>query len=61
MGRVFAALPEPNDGTVCVDETHLPGAKQRVVHDVSHTGMLFSAAVVDALVRFLRTGSFDRT
>jgi hypothetical protein len=58
IGRVFAELPVPNDGTVCVDETELPGAASRIVHDVSHTGMLFSSAVANSAVKFLVTGGF---
>lgn len=60
MGRWLAELPVPNDGTVSVDETRLPGASEHVVHDVSHTGILLSAAVADSLLRFLRTGSFAK-
>jgi pimeloyl-ACP methyl ester carboxylesterase len=60
MGRWFAELPVPNDGTVAVDETRLAGAKEHIVHDVSHTGMLMSAVVADSLVRFLATGSFAK-
>ena len=59
LGRVFADLPQPNDGTVCVDETELPGATARVVLDVSHTGMLLSQAVAAATNRFLAHGSFE--
>jgi hypothetical protein len=59
LGRVFADLPQPNDGTVCVDETDLPGATARVVLDVSHTGMLLSQAVAAATSRFLAHGSFE--
>lgn len=58
MGRLFADLPMPNDGTVGVDETRLPGAKEQLMLEVSHTGMLLSAAVAGALVRFLSSGSF---
>ena len=60
MGRLFAELPAPNDGTVSVDETRLTGAKEHIVHDVSHTGMLMSAVVADSLVKFLTSGSFGR-
>jgi alpha-beta hydrolase superfamily lysophospholipase len=60
MGRLFADLPAPNDGTVSVDETQLAGAKEHIIHDVSHTGMLMSAAVADSLVKFLGSGSFGR-
>ncbi len=58
IGRVFSDLPLPNDGTVCVDESEFPGAKSRIVHEVSHTGMLFSSAVADSAVKFLTTGDF---
>ena len=60
MGRLFADLPVPNDGTVSVDETRIAGAKEHIIHDVSHTGMLMSAAAADSLVKFLGTGSFGQ-
>jgi pimeloyl-ACP methyl ester carboxylesterase len=58
IGRVFSELPLPNDGTVCVEETELPGAAATAVIDVSHTGMLFSAQVAESTVRFLVSGRF---
>jgi len=58
LGRVFADLPQPNDGTVCLDETELPGASARVIHEVSHTGMLISAGVAESVADFLREGRF---
>jgi len=58
IGRWFADLPVPNDGTVCVDETRLAGAKEHLVMDVSHTGMLMSPAVAGAVAQFLATGAF---
>jgi len=58
MGRMFAELALPNDGTVCVDETRLPGAAAHLVLDVSHTGMLFSTEVAKAAVSFLLRGQF---
>jgi pimeloyl-ACP methyl ester carboxylesterase len=58
MGRLFADLPVPNDGTVSVDETRLAGAKEHIIHDVSHTGMLMSAVVAGSLAKFLSCGSF---
>ena len=60
LGRWFASLPVPNDGTVAVDETQLPGATSHIVHDVSHTGMLFSSAVAASTVQFLASGSFGQ-
>jgi pimeloyl-ACP methyl ester carboxylesterase len=59
MGRLFADLAQPNDGTVCVDETLLPGAAATLELDVSHTGMVFSSAVARATVRFLENGRFQ--
>ena len=58
LGRLFASLPQPNDGTICVEETELAGAKARITLDVSHTGMLFSRSVAEAVARFLARGSF---
>jgi pimeloyl-ACP methyl ester carboxylesterase len=58
MGRVFATLPEPNDGTVCVDETRLAGATAQIVLDVSHTGMLMSSAVAASVAQFFTSGAF---
>lgn len=59
LGRVFADLPQPNDGTVCVDETELHGATAHLILDVSHTGMLLSRAVAASTIGFLGTGRFD--
>lgn len=58
LGRVFSDLPQPNDGTICVDETQLPGTTEHLVLDVSHTGMLLSSVVARAVVMFLQTGTF---
>ncbi len=58
LGRLFADLPQPNDGTISVDETQLPGASAQIVLDVSHTGMLLSTAVAKATATFLATGQF---
>jgi hypothetical protein len=58
LGRLFAELPQPNDGTVAVEETRLPGAAAEIILDVSHTGMLLSAAVANATAAFLSTGRF---
>lgn len=58
LGRVFVDLPQPNDGTVAVDETRMPGATAHCVLDVSHIGMLFSAEVAKSTVRFLKEGRF---
>ncbi len=61
LGRFFARLPRPNDGTVALDETELPGAVDRLVHDASHIGMLFSGRVAAAVAAFLRDGRFPQS
>jgi pimeloyl-ACP methyl ester carboxylesterase len=60
LGRLVGTLEGPSDGTILVEETQLDGAADRVVLRVSHTGMLFSAAVARAAGAFLSTGRFER-
>jgi pimeloyl-ACP methyl ester carboxylesterase len=58
LGRFFAPLPVPNDGTVCVEEASLPGATAHLVLTVSHIGMLVSHSVALAVIGFMREGRF---
>jgi pimeloyl-ACP methyl ester carboxylesterase len=58
LGRLVGRLPTPNDGTVTVAETALPGATDSVVLPVTHTGLLFSRDVVSQTAAFLRSGRF---
>jgi pimeloyl-ACP methyl ester carboxylesterase len=60
LGRLFADLNADHDGTVLVEETLLPGAKDHITLSTSHTGMLFSTAVAEQAAWFLRTGMFHR-
>lgn len=60
LGRLFAQLDNDHDGTVMVEETRLPGAKDHIVVETSHTGMLFSAEVAQQAAHFLRDGAFLR-
>lgn len=60
LGRLFAHLNTDHDGTVLVEETHLPGARDHIVVSTSHTGLLFSAEVAEQAGNFLRTGRFHR-
>ena len=60
LGRLVGTLGGPSDGTVLIEETQIEGAADRVVLRVSHTGMLFSAAVARAAGAFLGTGRFQR-
>jgi len=57
-GWLFASLPRPHDGTVALSETRLAGVSDQQVLPVSHTQMLVSAAVAEAVCRFLRHGRF---
>lgn len=52
------SLPRPNDGTVAVAETRLPGAAH-LTRTHSHMGLVFSRSVPPLIDRFLRTGRFD--
>jgi len=61
LGRLVGTGAEPSDGTVLVEETRLSGATDHLVMRVSHSGMLFSAAVAKQAGAFLRTGAFERT
>lgn len=58
MGRLVADLDVPNDGTVAVAETRLPGLKDHIVLPVSHTGMALSRAVAGQTAFFLQHGRF---
>lgn len=60
LGRLFADLDTDHDGTVLVEETKLPGAKDHIVLNTSHTSMLFSPEVAEQAVAFLRDGVFAR-
>lgn len=57
---VVPDLPKPHDGTICVAETQVPGARDHIVLHVSHTGMVISKSVVRQVCEFLRRGKFSR-
>ncbi len=59
LGRLVAKLPTPNDGTIVVAETDVPGAKDSITLHVSHSEMLFSAMVAEQAAQFLERGRFD--
>jgi pimeloyl-ACP methyl ester carboxylesterase len=61
LGRFVAKLDGENDGTVMVEETRLPGARDHLVLPVTHTGMLFSSEVARQTAAFLRNGRFERS
>ena len=58
VGRMLCQLPAPHDGTVSVAETRLEQMTDHIVLDVSHTGLLLSAAVADQVKHFLAHGRF---
>jgi pimeloyl-ACP methyl ester carboxylesterase len=61
LGRLVAPdLPAPSDGVVSVAETRLPGMRDHIVLNVSHSGMLVSRAVAQQICEFLRMGAFAR-
>ncbi len=60
MGRFVTVFDGPNDGTVAVAETRLPGAADTLVLPVTHTGMLFSPEVAGQAAHFLDHGRFAR-
>lgn len=60
LGRLFANLNTDHDGTVLVEETKLPGAKDHIVLPTSHTAMLFSPEVAAQAAHFLKEGRFRR-
>jgi len=62
LGRlVVADLPAPNDGAVGVVETRLPGMRDHLVLNVSHSEMLVSRALVHQICAFLKDGVFDHS
>jgi len=58
LGRLFADIAKPNDGTVAVSEALLPNATDNVVLPVAHFGMLLSHRVAKEVGFFLRHGRF---
>ena len=58
LGRLVTRFDEPNDGTVAVSETRLPGATAHLTLPVSHTGLLLSARVAHEAGQFLEYGHF---
>ena len=58
VGSLFGGLPEPNDGTVAVEETGAPWLDAHLTVPHSHFGMLFSPAVHRQVVAWFRQGRF---
>lgn len=58
LGRLFGALPGPNDGVVTVEETTVAGMSERVALPLGHSQLLFSARAAALVESFLRGGRF---
>lgn len=58
VGRLLGPFPEPNDGTVAVDETRIAGLADHIVLPVSHVALLWSASVAAQVAHFLEQGRF---
>ncbi|MGQ0750000.1 MAG: esterase/lipase family protein [Betaproteobacteria bacterium] len=59
LGRIVAPdMTWPNDGVVAVAETEIPEARDHVVLNVNHTGMLLSREVVRQACGFIGSGRF---
>ena len=60
-GALLGVLDSPHDGVVMVEETRVPGARDHICLDVSHSGMILAPVVADQVCAFLRHGRFDRS
>ncbi|HEY3850030.1 MAG TPA: alpha/beta fold hydrolase [Steroidobacteraceae bacterium] len=59
LGRLVGPLDGPNDGTVLVEETRLPGAVEHLTVRTSHSSLVYSTTVARQTAAFLRAGRFD--
>lgn len=59
-GNLIAELPKPNDGTVALVETWLPGIADHLALPIGHVAMLFSQEVAEQCHWFLQHGCFKR-
>ncbi len=55
---LFRDLPDPNDGTVAVEETRLEGMHDHKCVTATHLGLLLLPSVCDEVLNFLREGCF---
>jgi pimeloyl-ACP methyl ester carboxylesterase len=59
IGKLLpGSLPEPNDGTVALEETRDPAVNQHLEVPYSHFAMLFSRRIADEVTSCLRDGKF---
>ena len=55
---MFGKLPQPNDGTVALDETRSTEVNRHLTVPHSHFGMIYSKDVAEAVCHFLKDGEF---
>lgn len=60
LGRIVTRFDEPNDGTVALSETRIPGAADHIEVPVNHTALVTSSLVAGQVDAFLRQGRFER-
>jgi len=60
LGRLWADLSRPHDGTVAVDETRAPWLADHGCLPISHSTALTSRAVARAAAHFFRHGALPR-
>lgn len=53
LGRIVHRFQEPNDGSVAVSETRIPGLRRHLSVPVSHSGQLFSKAAMTQVIALL--------
>jgi len=58
LGELLIRFGEPNDGTVAVSETRLPGATASIELPLTHMGLLWSRAAAREVGNFLAHGRF---
>lgn len=52
---------QPNDGTVMVHETRVPGLREHILVDSTHTRLTLDTTIAHLCDRFLRRGTFAGT
>ena len=59
LGRLVTRLAVPNDGSVALEETVVPGPHAQLVLPVAHFAMLVAPVVARQVAHFLRHGHFE--
>lgn len=56
LGKLFSHFDGPNDGTVSVEETRIPGLTAHASVAASHSGIMFNREAAELTTRFLLHG-----